>query len=256
MPQALMGADDAGWAKTSRKIGLPKRLIPAGNRDDDVRPRHQPRTEFSLCRLHEVGLAAIEPDVGGRLASQAAHEPVHEAPAFGRLERHLERLAPHAGQRGVGQFQMTEQVANPESVIGDLEVGELLHPPERDQDGATEYRHRDERHDLPPLVQVEGDEYQPDDEETAIQPFAIRPPLGRVTDREAAASVLGHRASRTVPVRSIRWSAPSKYVSRLGCAVSHCQYSRAIASSPICASQPAAFMRLTSGTACRGSPTR
>jgi hypothetical protein len=29
MPQALMGADDPGWVKKSRKIGLPKRRIPA-----------------------------------------------------------------------------------------------------------------------------------------------------------------------------------------------------------------------------------
>src|SRR2546428_17128 len=29
MPEALMGADDPGWAKKSRKIGLPNRSIPA-----------------------------------------------------------------------------------------------------------------------------------------------------------------------------------------------------------------------------------
>src|SRR6266852_7080016 len=198
-------------------------LIDARNRDDNVSTCDQARAELPFGGLDQVGLPAIEPDIDGRLAAQTPDEPVDVAPAVGRLERHLERLAPHSSERAVRQFQMTGHVAHSQPVIRDLEVSELLHHPEGEEDGAAKYRHRDEGVERQPSVKVVGDQRQPDNKETAVEAFAVAPAPGRIENREAARSVLAHRATRTVPVRSIRWSAPSKYVSRLGCAVNHCQ---------------------------------
>src|SRR5207253_6258955 len=58
------------------------------------------------------------------------------------------------------------------------------------------------------LVKHELDRNQSaqDHQENPVKPFAVLPALDRVPDQEP----VGHRARRTVPVRSIKYSAPSK----------------------------------------------
>src|SRR2546423_144986 len=96
------------------------------------------RVSWARCRSAcgvQVVWVAVETHIGGRLAAQAPDETVDESPPFSRLKGNLEWLAPHAGERAIGQLQMSEQVANPQPVIRELDVGDQSHQPESQEDG-------------------------------------------------------------------------------------------------------------------------
>src|SRR2546426_749530 len=183
MPQALIGAAEPGWAKISRKNGLPNRSTPA------------------------TSVSAISQTTSWRSIRHKLRRSRWTAGEAGARPR---RLAPHPRERGVGQLDMPKEVADPQRVVGDLHVGKRPHQPEGDEDGEVKQQNVDERGNWMLLSEVDRDQHHQDDEEAAVEPDAVIPSLDRVADRKAPGRPLRHRATRTVPVRSIRWSAPSK----------------------------------------------
>ena len=185
-------------------------VIDADDRNDDVGAGNQAWAELPFGGFDQVGLAAVEPDVGGGTTRQAAHESVDEATALRRLEGNLERLPADPRQRGVGKLDVAQQVADFDPVVRHLDVGNALHQPEGHENDAVQHRDRDEGNDRLVLDQLDDEQHHQDDEKPAVEPLAVVPALDRVEDRVAALGLVAHRATRTVPVRSIRWSAPSK----------------------------------------------
>src|SRR5207248_446692 len=173
MPQALTGAAEPGWAKMSRKKGLPKRSAPATS----VRAISQ-RTSWRSIR-HQLrrgrwtaGELGAVPAVGATLISWP------------------DRAAGPSSRRRNRQRRRWGRPRRP--------------PPEGDEDREVEHQYRDEGGDLMPLTQIHRDQHHQDDEEAAVEPDAVVPSLDRVADRKAPDRSPRHRATRTVPVRSIR----------------------------------------------------